>query len=445
MKSSPFQVIFLVILGFIGVIAVLIFSGIIPGVGTLSQGDKPGKVTLWGTYNYQGKINDFIGDFNLDNKDKVTITYEAKAPETYLADLIEAFARGEGPDMFFVDQTMLNALVGKTTDIPFTTVTERVFQDTFTEGSRVFLANNGIKALPLLVDPLVMYYNKTMYASAGLAVTSKTWTELLTTLKPLNQIDLKNNLISRTAVALGEWRNIRHAKAVLSSLMLQAGTPLVSLDSTNNYFVTLTNDYGYAQVPAAAATEFYLSFSNPTNSNYSWNRSLPNDLDAFTAENLATYFGLASDLKMIQSKNPHLSLDSIMVPQQNLNRRAVFGNFYGVTIANNSKNKDYALSAALLLTNAKYMQKLSEVTGMSPVRRDLLAKPATDRYQQTANDSAIVAYSWVDPNQSRTNILFQAALENIQTGQMKTLDAIKSLNDQLGLLFNKVALPTVEP
>lgn len=433
--KSTFQLILLVIFSFVAVIAVLMFSGILPGgIGPL--GAKPIQtVTMWGPYN--GDIENFIGVLNDANTEVVQIKYVPKTPESYTEDLIEAFARSEGPDLFFVDQTMLNRLAGKTVDIPYSVYPQRDYINDFSDGSSVFMTTTGLKALPLFIDPLVMYFNRTMYTSAGIVIVPKNWTELVATLKPINEVDTRNN-VRRSAVAMGEFNNITNAKYLFSTLVFQAGNPIVEMDKDNNYRFVLGESFGFTPTPAQAATEFFVQFGNPAQSSYSWNRSLPRDKDFFVAENLAVYFGLASELADLRQKNPHLNLDVAVVPQKDSQKRITFGNYSGLGIAKSSKKQNAAATAAMILSQTSNLEKLSGILGVEPARRNLLALKAADPFKQIFRDSAAIARSWIDPDTRESNKLFLRMIDGVQTGQLGPATAASSISGEMSRLFNKI-------
>jgi ABC-type glycerol-3-phosphate transport system substrate-binding protein len=442
MKSS-FQTILIVICGFAALVAVLMFAGILPSFsGSSFGGQTVEEVVMWGPYRGVD-VETYFNNFNETNKAVVKIKYEAQVPETYLNNLVEAFARGEGPDLFFADQKMLNRLTGKLTEIPYTAYSQRTALNNFVDGASVFMTSTGLKALPLMIDPLVMFYNRTLYTSANIVIPPKNWTEFLTTIKPLTEIDIRNNII-RSAAALGEFRNITNAKYIFSTLLLQAGNPIITTDANDNYNSVLTDSFGFTPSPAEATIAFYQQFANPVQVSYSWNRSLSGDKDMFTAEKLATYFGLSSELADLQQKNPHLSLDVVVIPQKDPQKKVTYANFYGAVIAKNSKKQNSALSAASLLSQPVNLEKLAKILNYLPARRDLLAVKDSDPLVQVFKNSAVISRSWVDPDNDQTKQIFQQMMENVQTGQIGAADAIMDANSKINRLFNKVTKSSAE-
>lgn len=432
-STTNFQIVLLIMFGFLAVIAVLMFAGVIPG-GSSFLGDKSaGEIVMWGPAGGDN-LQRFFEDLSLANEKTVRIRYVAQAPETYLDKLIEAFARGGGPDAFFVDQNMIDRLTGKITDIPFSVYAERDFRDNFVDGAAIFAGTSSLKALPLLVDPLMLYYNRTLYSSAGIAVPPARWDDFLGGISALNRRDERGNF-KLTAAPLGEFVNIQNAKYILSTLMLQAGNPITTNESDGSYRFDLANDYGFSPAPAVAAVNFYLQFSNPSLAVYSWNRSMDDDQSLFIAEQAAAYFGFASELSRLKAKNPHLALDVAPLPQKDLTRRFVYGSFTGIAIAGNSRQKSLAYAASRLLTETANLSKLAEVIGIPPARRDLLSRAVSDPWQQAWNGSALYARSFVDPDRAQTNAILTRTLENIQTNQISAPEALTDANGRLNLLF----------
>lgn len=431
--KSPFQIILIIVFGFIAFVAVLMFAGIIPG-GIGPMGSKAvEEIVMWGPYDGT-EIYAYFSSFNEDNKSVVKIKYIAQTPETYENNLIEAFARSQGPDLFFADQKMLNRLEGKLIEVPYTTYPQRDILNNFADGAAVFMTSTGLRAMPLMIDPLVMYYNRTMYTSANIVIPPKNWTEFLATIKPLVEIDTRNN-ITRSSGALGEFRNITNAKYIFSTLLFQSGNPIITTNTEDKYRSVLAEQFGFTPSPAEASIIFYQQFSNPAQVSYSWNRSMPNDKDMFVAEKSATYFGFASELADLQAKNPHLNLDVVVIPQKDPQKKVTYANFYGTVVAKNSKKPGSAMTASILLAKAKNQDNLAKILGYLPTRRDLLVVKVSDPFVQVFKDSAIIARSWVDPDSGKTNQILQQALENIQTGQVGIDVAVRDASDKIGRLF----------
>lgn len=118
---------------------------------------------------------------NIQNK-TLTISYAQVAPATLRTDLIEALANGTAPDAIIADSGQLFSFADKLYTIPFSTYPERLYRDSFVDGASLFLTKEGVVASPLVVDPLVVYYNKDLLAGKNYVTPPATWTDLVQSL-----------------------------------------------------------------------------------------------------------------------------------------------------------------------------------------------------------------------------------------------------------------------
>ena len=433
MNLSPFQLIVLTICALSIFVGVLIFSGTIPGFRT-SPGGSLGTVIMWGPVpedNMEGLIN----DFNEANKSLFTLVYEYHPLESMEAELLEALATGSNPDLVIFSSDILYRQGGKLIPIPYESLSARDFRDTFVEAGEIFLIPAGTLALPLAVDPLMMYYNRSLLNSAGLSTPPATWSSFRDLVERINVVD-NNRVITRTAIAMGEFSNNTQAKNILSLLLLQAGTPIVRL-TDQGYSSALADSTGGTILPGQAALDYFSQFADPGKTSYSWNRSLPEARDAFAAGMLATYFAPASDLGAVRAKNPNLNFDLASVPQRDQSRRLTVAKVYGIGILRASQNLNAAGQAALLFAGREVGNSFAQITGLPPARRDLLAEGSTDPYRDAFYRSAIMSVSWVDPDPVATNRLLSAATERVTTGQATAFDSINRAGQELRAILGR--------
>ena len=246
-------------------------------------------------------------------------------------------------------------------------------------------------------------------------------------------------------MSLGDYRNINHAKEIFEALLFQSGTEVTSFDyNTQLQSESLSSVFGSNNVsstinPAEATLSFYSQFANPLSKEYTWNRSLPNSFDFFTAGNLAIYFGLGSELSAIRTKNPNLNFDMALFPEQkNATVPTTYGKMYALVILSSSNNKAGALNAMTYLSGQDFLKRYSTQTGLPPVRRDLLANvPPSDSFAPILYKSALYAKASLDPNPSALNQVFQTAVESVLSGASISNDAIKTATTQVQLLVDK--------
>lgn len=432
---SNFQTILTAIFLSFFVFAVLVFSGLIPlGKSSTSSNAPVGTVVVWGTLS-ANSLSKFIQDTNTSNPGLI-IKYVQKSKDKYNSDLINAFANGAGPDVFFVSADMVTKYKNFIYTIPFTSYPEKVYRDTYIDGADIFLTKDGTLGFPVVSDPLVLYYNKNILNNAGIAEPPKYWDELFN----LNgQLTRRSNdgVISQSTIALGSFDNVNNAKDIISLLLLGSGDPIISRNKTTDILSVSINDKTpFSISPLEQVMTFFNSFSNPTNQAYSWNRSLPTSRDMFTSGKLAFYIGHASELFDIQNVNPNLSFDVTDILQTratNIKRTA--GPIYIMSVNKKSPNLAGAMGVASVFATPENTKQISLGLSLPPTQKELLNTNPTDPYMFTFYKSAIAMHSWIDPDPTATDNIFRELVQNLISNRLTVADSINKVQNQLDLLI----------
>ena len=426
---SKFKVGLYIVFSVFIVLAVIVFASSKGGSSTTQT-----NVTVWG-FVPTNTFNIFYQSTSLAGSKTLHVTYIEKTSANFQSDFINALANAAGPDIVMLSEDMLYNNENKLFLIPYTSYDERTFKNTFIQEGEDFLSPTGVYAVPFVIDPLVMYWNRDIFNTAGISQPPQYWDQFLTLPKQLSVVDKSGN-ITQSAVALGEWQNVNNAKAILANLMLQAGTPIVDTTGPTPRAALLYTTGSNAVSPGQSSVDFYTQFSNPVGPTYSWNRAMDDSQTVFLSGNLGVYFGFASELPTLRAKNPNLNFDVAALPQPRQNTmQTVFAKIYGLSIVKQSKNVDAAFQVIAALTTADSITKLDAVTDLPPVRRDLLATQPTDPYQNIFYRSALVAKGWLDPSAQATDAAFQNMIESITGGQSNTSDALSTVNDKINALL----------
>lgn len=426
MKDN-FQIIVVVVFMVLAILGLLVFSGAIP-IGGDDANLGRGTVVMWGTI--KGSVMfPLIEDFNTANKNFV-VQYVEKAEDTFDQELLEAIASGTGPDMFLLPDNLAFRYANKIINIPFTSFPAATFKNNFASAGEVFLSSTGILAFPLIIDPLVMYYNRSMLDASGIATPPAYWDEFTNVVRTLTKRD-ESNKILKSGAALGHYSNIAHAKDILATLFMQEGNPIVT-EKNGNRVSTL----GDPSFDLSNALQFYSDFANPLKSNYSWNKSFANSTSAFSREDVAFYFGYASELLSLINQNPNQNFYVASVPQiKTANFKATGARVTGVAISSLSKNYTTAYIAASLMSTGDFAGKLAEGLMVAPVRRDLLAQKPTDAYSPVFYTSALYARSWLDPSDKDTDDIFRGMIDGVLSNTLSVDALIRDASSRLGLLL----------
>jgi ABC-type glycerol-3-phosphate transport system substrate-binding protein len=425
------QIIISVIFALFILIGVFVFAGIIPSPETEKEKSTTGKVTIWGTVN-KDSMTELIQQRIFSKYSSISIKYIKHPANTFADDLIEALASGTGPDLVLLPDDLIVRFSTKIEPFTPAMYPERTFRDSFLEEGELFISQKlGILALPFSVDPMVMYWNRDMFSSGNVARPPEYWDEFLT-LAPILSKRTEGNDILKSAIAFGEFRNVTHAKDILALLIMQTGNPITIITPEEGIVPTLEG-LSKKNIPAAdEAVRFYTDFSDPQKPIYSWNRSLPESKSAFLSQDLAVYFGYASELRDIQTKNPNMNFDTYRMPQvRDLPYKKTFGKMNGVAVMKTSKNKPVAFFTAALLTSPDFDKAVSDEFNLPPVHRALLAKTPSNPFMKVFYESAIISDAWLDINAEKTHIIFQTAIDSIIAGRARIRNAVERAQAEL--------------
>jgi multiple sugar transport system substrate-binding protein len=428
-NMSRFQIIFMAALIFLGVGGAILFAV----TKNNSGGSSTVQLTLWGSLPAE-QIQKYLSDLSQQGTG-VNLNYIQKRADSMETELVSALARGQGPDLLLLPQDLVVPQSDKFFVIPFDNYSERAFRDSFVQEGELFLTPTGVIGLPFSLDPMIMYWNRTLFTNAGIAKPPASWVDFYALAPKLVKKDENGNII-QSLIAFGETRNVTHASEAYSLLALQAGTPIVWRNQ-GSFESALKAQVG-SFVPAEEALAFFTEFSNPVKASYSWNRSLSNDRNAFVAGKLAVYFGYASEAADIRAANPNLDFDVALVPQtdaQTGSRRLTFGRMNAVALLKSSPNIAAAFQAASAMTSAQGESAWVAVSGLSPTRRDLLGTAPSDPIKAVAYQSALIAQGWLEPGPQAALSLFQRMADNVTSGRLRISEAVSQASGELDTLL----------
>ncbi|PIT90872.1 hypothetical protein COU17_03430 [Candidatus Kaiserbacteria bacterium CG10_big_fil_rev_8_21_14_0_10_49_17] len=434
-KLSIFQVGVIGFFSVMGVIGVLVFAG----VGGLGRDTvQVGQVTVWGTYSKTAML-DYFSALAGDNTELLdSVEYVEKNPRTYEQDLIEALAAQRGPDVFFLNQALAHKHRDKLLPASYDFLSERDYKDTFIEEGELFLTDAGVLAFPISIDPMVLYWNRSIFSGSGVARAPRYWDEVqVLASERLTTRDAASNIFQST-IALGEYQNIAHAKEILALLMMQAGSSIVATDTSGRHTSDLDrNDFANTEAPAVTALRFYTDFSNPSKTVYTWNRALPEARAAFIGGKLAMYLGFASEIQSIRAQNPNLNFDVALAPQARDASVVSYGRMTGLAIPKGSSNPDGALQLIALMVAEEGSILFSELTGLPSPRRDILSRSTDDPFDTVFYNAAIAARNFRDPDPVETEALFRGMIESVTSGRFRISEAISEGSALLNSLLER--------
>lgn len=424
MLDNTFQIILLSIFGLAALVGVIIFATHSGGAGGNSD-QQPVSFSIWGEWEHS-TFNSLLEQSGIADNEAITISYTSVPAGQLEERLINALARDRGPDVLLTPHTNLLQFSDLLTTISSDFYSQRKFRNNFVEGAEIFTNNSGIVALPIAVDPLVMYWNRDILTEAGVLSPPSYWEEMNRYVDLVTEFDSDDN-IATAGISLGSANNVSFVKEILSSLLLQTNNPVVSQVPNGRYEPRLTGNRNSTE----SAVRLYTQFANPSSNAYTWNNSFTSAEQSFISGNLGIYLAPASHISQIRAANPNLNFDVSVIPQLQSGSNRTYGTFYGFSILGQAANKLAILRALEQLTNPAMAAAVTAQTNLAPVHKAALADGVSDAYKQVFYDSAVIARAWLEPRAAVGNQVFSELINNVNSGRYTPAGALSQAQNTL--------------
>ncbi len=435
---------------FATVIAVLGFSGKIPFLNSSSSSKKlTGIVTVWGTIT-QGAMSDFINAF-----DKAAKTYSMEYKEVPYdqinSRLISALADGVGPDLIIAPSEIAFSNLSRIYPVNTATISESTYRSSFVDaGAMLIYPPYGYIALPVSIDPLVLYYNSDILSSNGFTSPPRSWNDLYSYNSKITKRDSNGN-ITLSTIAFGTYDNIPHVTDIILSLIFQQGQNPIEQYATrdgngNNvsgFRVLLdksTTEGGIS--PLNAALAFTKDFSDTQKNTYNWNSTSPDALSQFISGNLAFYIGYASEAGYIKSANQKLYFNYTYLPQADGTKStATYGKLNTIFMLRTSSNASptsLAYQVMISLATGPFSQRLVGTTGAVSALKSNIATDISsgDQGAEIFGTSALISKTFYDLHRKDLELLMREAIRQVYNGEKSTVEASKQFSDNLQAVYN---------
>lgn len=397
-----------------------------------------GPIVIWGTLPRE-PMQSMLTTLAQTNTDLKNVSYVEKEPATLPGELASAIATGAAPDLVLDSQENLYSLARFITPIPSDTLTPSTFTNAFIQGAEVFTAPGGYYGVPFLVDPLVLFANRSILSSSGIARPPQTWEQLVGLVPSIARVT-PSRQITRSLIALGTYDNVRNSRGILSSLFLQTGVSISSFSASGVLSADLGARGASAQgvPPGQAVLGFYTQFADPSKVSYTWNGSLTGSRQAFLAGDLALYLGYASEARFLREANPNLNFTVVPFPQPaTASAKNVYGLIYAFMIPRGAKNPAGAYQAAAILTNSTEQSVAAGATGLAPASLSVLAGAPADPVAGVAYPEALYTRGWLSPAPASTDAVFSGMIANVISGRSTLSVALTSAASSLTSLLQQ--------
>lgn len=391
----------------------------------------------------------------------VTINYKKLRYDEYEQELLNALAEDRAPDIFSIHNTWIRKYQSKIFPMPESitmaypvtkgsikkevvpelrttkSITLKQLKDNFVDvvyddvvvdtlNAKTGQTEKKVYGLPLSVDTLAMFYNKDLLNNAGISQAPAYWnSEFQQDVKKLTKQDTKGQFI-QSGVALGGSTNINRYSDILSALMMQNGSVMMSDSGSVTFNVIPENFKDQKYNPGLEALRFYTDFSNPAKEVYSWNKDLENSLNLFIQGKLAIMFGYAYHLPQIKAQAPKLNFAIAKLPQIEGNPQSVnFANYWVETVSNKSKRQNEAWDFIQFATKAEQAKTYLDVVKKPTALRSLISGQLDDMDIGIFAEQVLTAKSWykgIDANAAEK--IIADMIDSINSGQDQIENAI---------------------
>lgn len=415
------RVFIIVLLVLIPVIpVVLVVTGVIK-----RQPTQVGRVnlTVWVTDDKErAALTNLAKNFRTTHPYVVT-KVEFIRTEDFSTRLIQAWAQGSGPDIFFVPNTSIGAMepyaapMPNDLTIPVVTTTKGLFgtqtkieQPVTKAPSQAqmrewyvdaaigdIIRENQIWGLPLAMDTVVTYVNKDLLNNARVFSPAKIWDDVIKQIRDnqLTVIDDANTIV-QSGAALGTADNVPYATDILTLLMMQNGSTMIDQSTKRVRF----NDQA-----GLDALNFYTSFAQSTKETYSWNIDQPNARDAFLKGRVAYFFGSYADRAVIEKSGLNWSVAPMLHVSERGDKDGPSGNLRFISTARyrvgmvsksaaTAKRSTTAWSLLRYFANSgnvpSYLATTNQLSGLKAILEKQRAEPAKSVFAE----QLLTARSW---------------------------------------------------
>lgn len=410
------------------------------------------SMNIWGLYddssNFTDIINGYESYYNSTHTDnRLTINYYKKVYNKvvgdYDQDLTEAFAKGEQPDVFMINNKWLpkNLKAKRLLAAPLNIFTPASYNQAFVDvASDDFVADGQVYAVPLYVDTLALFYNVDILKNAGIIdsfgfVKPPTdWEEFKDDVEKLSIIDKEGN-IKRAGVSMGTAQNVNRAADIFASLVLQSGSKLTDDNKTQVIFATPQTKLSN-MAPGESALQFYTDFADPAKRIYTWNKNMSYSIDAFYQEDAAMMLSYAYNIPTIKAKNEKLNFAVAKLPQiKGSEFKATMSNYWGFVVSAGTPNTDVAWDFLQYLSQKDNLAKYLGKTGRPTPRRDMMTEQKDDPVLGPFVEQLIYAKSWYQPDDVASEAIINTMIDSVSEDGNTIKNALQKAADDMNYLF----------
>lgn len=413
-------------------------------------------LTWWRLFDEEDALKSIIEAYQEEHKN-VTIKYLKKDSAEYETELINAVASGSGPDLFMIKNDWLAKHQDKLEPMPEDYMSVDEYKDTFASvAAQDLISENRIYGIPFYIDTLALFYNKKLIGNYNdslynrkdltsqqrkdLRITNppKNWTEFIDQSKKLT--NKSGTYVNQAGTALGTSNNVESAEDILSLLMIQNNTQMVSDDKkTPTFNLPSQKETGSTIYPGTSALDFYTSFALPSKKTYCWNSNLANSTEAFIQGKTAMMFNYSYKISAIKNLAPDLDFDTVQMLQvEGVETRTDYANFWPEVVSKNSKYPLVAWDFLKFASEKTWQRQYNQITKRPPSRLDLAESKTGTKLYGIFNSQVSTATSWYKgKTPTKDDQIFKDMITAVVSQNQSAQTAIDAAAEKIKTLWQK--------
>ncbi|PIW95748.1 hypothetical protein COZ84_01845 [Candidatus Kuenenbacteria bacterium CG_4_8_14_3_um_filter_39_15] len=445
------------------IVILLVFMLLATGCG-LKQGDTqamselktPITIRYWRVFDGPDAFQEVINAYKQAHPN-VNIEYRKLRYDEYEQALLEAWAEDRGPDIFTVHNSWLAKYESKILAMPETVKLPYAVQRNSRTGDvekalyqqvnlwtpidirnnfaevvyQDVVRDNKIWGLPLSVDSLALFYNRTLLDNALITKVPSTWLAVKEAVKKLTLQDEAGN-IQQSGIALGTADNINRAFDIVSLLMMQNGTQMT--DDTGSQ-ATFHQPSPYSAdksfKPGMEALRFYTDFALPSKEVYNWSEEMPEATDSFVRGKLGMMLGYAYQLPLIRTQGVKLNIGVAEAPHINsdgtdaLGAKVNIASYWVETVSAKTKYANYAWDFLQFASSKEQVIKYLAVAKKPAALRNLISAQLNQPDVKPFANQVLTAQSWYrGRNPLAAEEIFRQMIQAVLAGSNTAEEAI---------------------
>lgn len=413
------------------IIIILIGIGLYALTSKNDSSTPTDKISLvyWGLWEPETVMQPIIDEYEKANP-HIEIQYVQKPFTQYEAN---AFTRihqttvsdTPAPDIIRINNTWLPKFQPYLAPIPSDIMTSTEYSNSFYPTAlKDFTGTDGfLYAIPLEIDGLALFYNKSLLSTEGLEIPPSDWDSLIAAGQKLTKTN--GTTIDQAGIALGTSKNIRNSADIFNLLLLQNGVEPMNSSGTE---ITL------ASARTESAMQFYTDFVDV---HKTWSPDLATDLEMFYSGKLAMMFAPSWRAFDIITSAPNIEFGIAPVPQLPGNTPINYSMYWGEAVSRTSPNQQEAwkfikyLSESeqqkAMFSNSSQIRAFGEPYSLKSLSSELSSHP----YLSAFMEMAPTMQSWKMGEQGYIEESINTAINDVVEGGIQINSALSDAETRI--------------